>query len=722
MGLYSIELTPADTVAQQRVFQQELVDLLGCRELTILPPFPDYGLISQNHSPKALLKVVNEVVLSRRSAYDKELGWLLLPLLQADKVVGVLFAEDVDEKYENPEDLAFLERIVRLCVDKLQGEKQRWRDAETHLWRREALIREIGIAIDVAENEGSLLPRRLLGNGPRAAHFTFICFVATPAPEPWAGAGPVWRQLGLQVVESLPTEALAAHLGGGYVGIFWPQANIGDAKLWAERLYTTLSGGQGKVGSGGEEWNLAAGMASFPEDFYDDGPSLPWDKSDLGERLIAAEEVIRRASLAADVAKKQEDEKIMSYHTLRERGLVGRDSALEQRLTPMFATDEPGALLLVKLDDWKIWQRQHGSKGAAVRAKRVLEASKSDCQVDSVLDWVGPDRIGIYLPGADINTAEERGSSIRELVKSELSTTVQIGISVHPCPGFAKRDMLNNARKALAHTGFFGPNTQTLFDAVSLNISGDRLYESGRVEEAVQEFKRALTLDRHNVNVTNSLGVCYAQMGKLQEAVAEFSRVTELEPNDFMAQYNLGCGLLNLERADEAESAFSRAAELEPDNAAAYFQLAKLGKKQNRLEEAIAHLKRTVELKPSWAKAWRLYGEYFLEKGSDDEAMNAFKRALKINGEDAEALSGLAVLYGRAELNQEIAISLSRRSVELEPNNVLFVQRLVELLLQYRELDEALALCEQAMTIAPQNERIRQLQEKITAAQRESTS
>jgi tetratricopeptide (TPR) repeat protein len=338
------------------------------------------------------------------------------------------------------------------------------------------------------------------------------------------------------------------------------------------------------------------------------------------------------------------------------------------------------------------------------------------------LDWAGPDRIGIYLPGADINAAEERGSSIRELVKSELSTTVQMGISGHPCPGFAKRDMLDNARKALAHTGFFGPNTQTLFDAVSLNISGDRLYESGRVEEAVQEFKRALTLDRDNVNVTNSLGVCYAQMGKLKEAVAEFSRVTELEPNDFMAQYNLGCGLLSLERVDEAESAFSRAAELEPDNAAAYFQLAKLGKKQNRLEEAIAHLKRTVELKPSWAKAWRLYGEYFLEQGSDDEAMNAFKRALKINGKDAEALSGLAVLYGRAELNQEIAISLSRRSVELEPNNMLFVQRLVELLLQYRELDEALALCEQAMTIAPQNEKIRQLQEEITAAQRASTS
>ena len=60
MGLRSIELTPADTVAQQEVFRREMADLLGCRQLTILPPFPDYSLLSQHHSPKVLLKIVNE--------------------------------------------------------------------------------------------------------------------------------------------------------------------------------------------------------------------------------------------------------------------------------------------------------------------------------------------------------------------------------------------------------------------------------------------------------------------------------------------------------------------------------------------------------------------------------------------------------------------------------------------------------------------------------------
>lgn len=721
MGLYSIELTPADMMDQQSVFQQELADLLGCRQLTILPPFPDYSLLSQNNSPKALLKVVNEVILSRRPVYEKELGWLLLPLIRGEGVLGVLFAEEVDERNVDAENLMFLERLARLCIDRLQWEKRGWRDGETSLWRREVLIKEVNRVIDLAESGGSLTPRRLLGNGPRVTQFTFVCLAVTPAPDSWAGAGPIWQQLGPQLAGLLPNEALAAHLGGGYVGIYWPKAKERDAHLWVERLHQSLRGNDRETGTGDKEWNLAVGIVSFPEDFYDHGPSLPWEKSDLGVKLTAADEVMRRAILAAETAK-EKDETILAYKTLRERGLVKLESAIETRLYSLVTDDEPGALLLVKLDDWKVWQRQQGSKRAANRAKRVMSACEGECPAGAVVDWAGPDRFGVFLPGANADVAQERGRAIRQRVKSALSTTVQIGISIHPCPGFTKQDMLDNARKALTHTGFFGPDTQTLFDATSLNISGDRFYASGRLEEAILEFRRALSLDADNVNVHNSLGVCYANMGKFEEAVGEFSRVTELEPNDFMAHYNLGCALLSLARKGEAEQAFSQAAELEPDNAAVHFQLAKLCKKQDKLEEALTHLGRTVNLNPNWAKAWRLFGECFLEQGNYEEALDAFKKALKINGKDGAALSGLAFLYGRTETNLEVALSLARRSVELNPANALFAERLIELLLQNREFEEALLQCQRAVAVAPQDEELRRLQEKVTAAQRVSTS
>ena len=438
-------------------------------------------------------------------------------------------------------------------------------------------------------------------------------------------------------------------------------------------------------------------------------------------KLTAVEEVLRRAVLAADLAR-QKDENLVCYKSLLERGWIKRESAIEKKLSSLFANDEAAAFLLIKLDDWKVWHRQYGSKGAAQRANRVLAASREESPLTGVVDWAGPHRFGIYVPGATVDLAQELSHAIRRRIQSELGTTVQIGISYHPCPGFAKREMLDNAGKALVHTGFFGPNTQTLFDAVSLNISGDRLYESGRLEEAAREFERALILDSGNTNIMNSLGVCYAQMGKFDQAVAKFSQVTELEPNDFMAQYNLACALLKLSRTEAAERALVQATGLGPDNGAAHFQLATLCKKQNRLEEAVHYLNRTVELRPNWAKAWRLLGECFLAQHRDAESMDAFKQALKINGKDAAALSGLADLYGRTEPNLEIALSLARRSVELEPNNALFGWRLAELLWQNQEIDEALAQCERVAAVAPHNEQIRRMKEKIAATQYKSTS
>jgi Flp pilus assembly protein TadD len=301
-----------------------------------------------------------------------------------------------------------------------------------------------------------------------------------------------------------------------------------------------------------------------------------------------------------------------------------------------------------------------------------------------------------------------------------LDTTVSIGLSVHPCPGFTKGDILDNARKALVHAGFFGPDSQTLFDAVSLNINGDRLYEAGRLQEAVEEFQKALALDPENVNVRNSLGICHAQNGSLEEAVAEFSKAAELTPDDFMPHYNRGCALLGLGREAEAERAFDQAAGLEPDDEGVCFQLAKLYMQQNRLEEAMVHLIRALEIQPIWGQAWRLLGESHLRLGAMSEAMNAFKQALKINGKDAASLSGLAIAYGRTDTNLDIALSLSHRSVELEPENVIFVRRLAELLLQNQELQDAAAQCERAMALAPADDQVRRLQDKIAAAQETS--
>lgn len=712
-----------DAVAQQQVFHDEFVDLLGCGQLTIFPPFPDYSLLSQSRVPRILLKAVNEVVLSRRSSFAREHGWLLIPLIHSERLIGVLFAEEVGEMWADKRVMPLLERLSHLCLDRIQWQKRVSRDTETMLWSRQALMQELNRAIEMAENGSRLTTRRLLGDNPCPAQFTLICFLAAPAPESWAGAGPFWTRLGPLVEKSLPAGAKAAHLGGGYLGVVWPKEDPRNVRAWTERLLRCLKDEAKQLPTNEVNWELGVGIATFPEDFYDDGPLLPWEKSSAEGIVTAAREVIRRVSLAAEAARAHEGEEILTYHQLRERGLAPeRESAIRRLLSAFCANDEPGALLLVKLDDWREWQHRQGSKAAARQAKLVLKASRELCPENALVGWAGPDHFGVLLPESAATPAQAQAENIRLAVKSKLNTTVSIGLSAHPCQGFEKADLLENARKALVHAGFFGRDSQTLFDAVSLNISGDRLYEAGRLEEALQEFRLGLALDHSNVNIRNSMGACYAQMGKLDKAVEEFSQAAVYDPNDFMPHYNLGCALLKLGREGEAESALNRAGELDPDNAGVWFQLGKLCRQQDRLEEAVVHLERAVTLKGDWAQAWRLVAESHLEGDAPEEALRAFKKALRVNSDDAAALSGLAVAYGRLEANLEIALSLARRSVELEPDNVLFMKRLAELLLENQELDEAKAQCEQAASIAPDDGQIRRLQERIEAAQRTSAT
>jgi Flp pilus assembly protein TadD/GGDEF domain-containing protein len=719
MALYPIELTSAEVVAHEELFCREFIDLLRCQHLTVLPPFPNYQLLSRGRAPRPLLKAVNEVVLSRRATYDQNADWLLVPLALGGKVLGVLLAEGVAEEWRAAERFPLLEHLIHLCLERLKCEKQAARDGETMLWQRQALIQELVRAVRAAETGGRIVSRRLLGPGDGPIHFTLICMVTTPAPEPWAGAGPFWAQGGPLIEKSLPLGALAAHLGGGCLAVLWPGSDMDEVRTWLEALTQSM----GEAGASPGSWSFHAGMCTFPEDLYDVGPVLPWEKSGSQDRLAAAEEVIRRGILTAEAARDHLKVTMLTYHALRERGLAPkREAAAERELAALLTGDEPCALLLVKLDGWERWQRQQGAQEAARRAKEVLRTSRRLCPAGAALHWAGPDRFVVFLPGAARERAEEQGHAIRDRTRSERGTTVSIGLSLLPCVGFSKGDLLENARKALIHAGFFGPDTQIAFDAVSLNISADRLFETGHLDEAVQEFHRALALDPENLNVRNSLGVCYTRMGRVEEAAAEFSRVASLDSNDFMPQYNLGCALASLGRTQEAEQALKQAFELDPTAPAVRFQLATLCKEDQRIEEAVSHLRRTVELRPQWLHAWRLLGTWMLEQGKDEEAVAAFKRALRLNGGDAAALSGLAVVYGTKEMNREVALSLAQRSVQIEPGNALYLERFARLLLQSGEVEEALIHGRRAAELAPQDRRIRELLGEINEAQRTSTS
>jgi tetratricopeptide (TPR) repeat protein len=90
---------------------------------------------------------------------------------------------------------------------------------------------------------------------------------------------------------------------------------------------------------------------------------------------------------------------------------------------------------------------------------------------------------------------------------------------------------------------------------------GWALYEIGRLEEAVEEYRKALALDPNLASAHNNLGRCLYYLGRREEAVAEYHKAIALDTQFTAAHDNLGDALAGEGRLDEAAAEYGKAVE-----------------------------------------------------------------------------------------------------------------------------------------------------------------
>lgn len=303
---------------------------------------------------------------------------------------------------------------------------------------------------------------------------------------------------------------------------------------------------------------------------------------------------------------------------------------------------------------------------------------------------MGRDTFGCFL----VEKSESLGRVAAQEIQQNLSTlydaTVTIGIAVYPTLNFERSKILMNARKALDHAEICGPGSTVCFDAVSLNISGDRLYQDGDIDGAIKEFQTALRLNPLDVNLHNSLGVCYGVTQSFDKAMHEFKTAAWLDPNEIMAIYN--DGLVNMLTGNKVQAlaCFIEAHRIKNDVFEPAFQAGRLYLEMQKPDEGVSHLEKAVRLRPQSAAAQRYLADGYAALGRQDEAVRAYKQAIKLNPDDAAALSAIGCLFEAQGESTEIATVFCEQSVAISPHNGLFRHRLGYLYLQQNRLEEAL--------------------------------
>jgi tetratricopeptide (TPR) repeat protein len=303
------------------------------------------------------------------------------------------------------------------------------------------------------------------------------------------------------------------------------------------------------------------------------------------------------------------------------------------------------------------------------------------------------DDIFVYLNGAGPEEALEWAKEVIGRVDNpEENIHVSAGVSGYPYCDFKKAETISNCRKALRHAAFYGKSSAAVFDAVSLNISGDIYFSEGDLAKAVREYQRGLKCDSLDVNLHNSLGVALAMMDKLSPALQSFENGLAIDGNNFMALYNLGLGEQARNRKAEALEYLEKALRYyNPDEGGEELvsdltlQLGILSCELGKYEATLSYLVPWQRENNYAQRAGRVHyylGEAYHGLKDNRKAMEALQRALRFDELDDRAMNLLGRVYFEEREGDEIALSLCRKSVELEPSNPRYMLYLAEVLLR----------------------------------------
>lgn len=308
-------------------------------------------------------------------------------------------------------------------------------------------------------------------------------------------------------------------------------------------------------------------------------------------------------------------------------------------------------------------------------------------------------QLGGFFPDKTAAQALAMAHDGQRRLKENSRQTITVGVAAYPTLAYQKSEVLDNARKALEHATFFGPGSAVIFDSVSLNISGDRLYEQGRIQGAMDEFTKALELDPSNFNVHNSLGVCYGLRGDYPQAIEEFKSSLSFEPEEYMALYNLGLVHVLTGQPEHALELFLKADKINGDAYEVALQTGKLYLNLGEPAKGRPFLERAAALEPKSAAVYRILGECYAADNNPQQAISAYRKAIKLNPQDAASISSLGCLFDDQGENPEITLMFCRESVGLAPDNALFRYRLGRIYSNQGRFEDALKELKQAVRL-----------------------
>ncbi|HEV1285648.1 MAG TPA: tetratricopeptide repeat protein [Bryobacteraceae bacterium] len=153
-------------------------------------------------------------------------------------------------------------------------------------------------------------------------------------------------------------------------------------------------------------------------------------------------------------------------------------------------------------------------------------------------------------------------------------------------------------------------------DLASINGSPDY------IKKAIENYKLAIKEDPQTPMLGEELSELYIQTGRLREAQSDAEEALKANPNDVNAHRMLG-RIFTRQIGDQQEHRIDDA----------------------MLKKSIEEYKKITELDPKDVDSWLMLGRLHKVAQNSVDAQNAYKKALEVDPDSEDALTGLAMVY-----------------------------------------------------------------------------
>jgi protein O-mannosyl-transferase len=193
---------------------------------------------------------------------------------------------------------------------------------------------------------------------------------------------------------------------------------------------------------------------------------------------------------------------------------------------------------------------------------------------------------------------------------------------------------------------------------------GDALMVSGRLDEAIEQFRKTVSMRPAFVDVREKLASVLQAKGRNAEAVPEFEMVLKVRPDDIKTRNNYGVALIETGLYDKAIEQFSQVLAADPYHSNALNNLYKAGVEGGKTDKVLDVI---LSLQAKALNNFKLYekaGLIYGTKGNINAAITQLETACRMTDyREMESLDFLSQAYA-AQKDMAKAVETAQKALE----------------------------------------------------------